>query len=629
MHVSGSKKAQARRSWRTQFASLALIARVALVTPVQAAPPGVVAPALGTDSMRRMAVNRPHAMIKEARKQLHAAGPIAERGLLWWMGSAALNLNEDATLTESVLRLDSLGRARHDDVAIAAADFLRAFHLILNGDVSGLSMALRGAARVQGTDDLRVEAWARYELCDAYTQVGEANKALPICTLAAHEARAVGDAWELADDENDLAWNASALHHYAKAVKLYKQSRRRFRAIGADQVAAQVGDNLAHTYIQTGRPRAALLLSRVSLVHERAAGRENDALLSRANIARADAALGRPKQAEAVIQDAIKDARSSSNHGLLPSFYEADSRFAEQAGDLARALASARQAIALLQDRRRPSLLATESLLENRYQKRERDLRMQALERENRVKSMALQVARARAARQDEIQRREQLWILVTVIAAIGLLVIAGLLYLLLRNQKRHANALRQMALHDPLTGVENRRGFMQAASELIEGPRTYPGREHALLLLDLDHFKRINDIAGHPAGDRVLVTVVHDLELACTGVGRVARLGGEEFALLCPRLGADGAMRHATTICSRIATLPLPLPEHVPIHTITASIGVAILDGTWCRDIETWLRTADFALYKAKAQGRNQVVLATHADQAPERHADAAPAST
>ncbi|MDA3914287.1 GGDEF domain-containing protein, partial [Oleiagrimonas sp.] len=547
------------------------------------------------------------------------------RGLLWWMGSAALNLNDDATLTEAVLRLDSLDHAHSDKLAGAAADFLRAFHLILNGDASGLSMALRGASLVQDSSNLKVDAWARYELCDAYTQVGEASKALPVCTRAANFARAVGDDWELADDQNDLAWNHSALKQYAQAVALFKESRKRFRSIGANQVAAQVGDNLSHTYILTGHPRKALALSRASLVLELAAGRDNDALLSRDNIARAYAALGQPKRAMKIIEAAIHDAEHSSNHGLLPRLYAGDSQFAEAAGDLKHALASARKVSALLRKQRNPSLLATEKVLENRYQQRERELRIRTLEHQNRNKTLELEVARARTTHQNEVARRQQLWILIALLISVGLLLVTGLLYLLLRSQRHHANALRQLALRDPLTGVDNRRAFMQTASEMIEGPRTYPGSEHALLLLDLDHFKAVNDTAGHPAGDRVLSDVVNDLELASTGVGRISRLGGEEFALLCPRMGAEQARRHAAVLCHRIATLPLPLPEGSPIQSVTISIGVAILDGTHSHDIETWLRAADYALYKAKAQGRNRVVLATPTDgdaEAP-KHVD------
>ena len=586
-----------------------------LCAPLHAARPGVVQPPLGTDAMRRLALDQPQAMIDQAHRRLKAGDgkltPAAERGLLWWMGSAALNLSDDATLTEAVLRLDGLHHVRHDALAGAAAGYLRAFHEILNGDPSGLSTALRAAALVQDSPDPRVLAWSDYELCDAYTQVGDAAKAQPICRKAEHQARAVGDDWERADDENDLAWNDSALHKYPQAIALYKRSRARFTAIGARQVAAQVGDNLAHTLILTGHPRQALQLSRASLVHEQSAGRENDALLSRANIARAYAALHQPRRAEQVIHAAIEEARKTSNHGLLPKFYAADSRYAEAAGDMQRALDSARKVGQLLENQRRPGVLATEKILEDRYAARERELRIRNLERENRIKAMQLQVAKVHGAQEAEARRREQLWNVVIMVLVASLLVIVWLLYLLLRAQRRHAQALRLLSLYDPLTGVENRRAFMQAAGLRVEAMQQGLGRHDALLLIDLDHFKQVNDSDGHPAGDRVLVRLVKEIEQVAGEAGKLSRLGGEEFALLCPGMDAPGAERLAHAICRHVAAMPLPLPDGSNIQRITVSIGVAILDGQACHDIETWMRAADHALYEAKDAGRNCVVMA------------------
>jgi diguanylate cyclase (GGDEF)-like protein len=612
MHTRGGNGR--RRAWRVAGWLLCTMASACTLSAAREAP-GIMQPPLGTDAMRRLAINQPQAMIERARQQLDRApestDPAHARGLLWWMGSAALNLNNDATLTEAVLRLDSLDHAHKDDLAAAAADFLRAFHAILNGDASGLSLALRGAARVQDTHDPRVDAWARYELCDAYTQVSEPAKAMPLCRAAATAARRVGDAWELADDENDLAWNLSALHHYQRAVKLFLQSRQRFHSIGADQVAAQIGDNLAHTYILLGRPREALQLSKASLVHEQANGRESDALLSRANIARAWAALGRPQHAEQLMRGVIADARRTSNHGLLPHLYAADSRFAEAAGHLKRALHSARKVSELLRNQRRPSALAAEATLERRYSARERELRIHALEHENRVKSMALTVAQTQAARQAEAERRQRLQTIAVAIAAIALLAIATLLILLLRNQRRHARALRHQALRDPLTGIDNRRAFMIAAQAMIAERRAKGARAHALLLIDLDHFKHVNDTAGHPAGDRVLAEVVAYLDRACRPVGRVSRLGGEEFAVLCANLGAEDARLHADTLRAGVAALPLSLHEDLRLPRVTVSIGVALFDGVHCHDIDSWMQAADKALYSAKARGRNTVVVA------------------
>ncbi len=576
---------------------------------------GIRQPPMGTDAMRRQAVDAPRELIRKVHARLAASNgtlsPATERGLLWWMGSAALNLGDDATLTEAVLRLDSLYHVGHDRLAGAAADYLRAFHRILDGDPSGLSMALRAAGRVQDTDDPRVRAWSGYELCDAYTQAGDAARAQPVCDKALTDARAVGDAWEQADVENDLAWNASALGQHARAITLYRRARARFRSIGATQVAAQVGDNLAHTLILVGQPRQALALSRASLAHEQAAGRESDALLSRANIARAYAALHQPVRAMQVIEAAIRDAEKTSNHGVLPTFYQDDSRFAEAAGKPRHALDSARQAIRWLEIQRRPNLLAAQKILEDRYQARERELRIRDLERENRLKALALKVAQAQAARAANTHRREQLWNAIALVVALALLVISILLYLLLRAQRRHAQALRLLALRDPLTGVDNRRAFMRSVAALLESAERHPGNTHALLLVDLDHFKHVNDLEGHPAGDRVLVQVTREIEQAVEGTGLVSRIGGEEFAVLYRDTGAQAARERAEALCRRIEAMPLPLRAGSAIRTISVSIGVAMLGTGYCTDTESLLRAADRAMYQAKQAGRNRVAMA------------------
>jgi diguanylate cyclase (GGDEF)-like protein len=193
------------------------------------------------------------------------------------------------------------------------------------------------------------------------------------------------------------------------------------------------------------------------------------------------------------------------------------------------------------------------------------------------------------------------------MLAAGGSVLIAALLFLLWRIQKRHATELRDQALCDPLTGLENRRGFMQRTAGLIAAKADLRQPAHMLMLVDFDHFKRINDSAGHPQGDRVLVLVTAYLREAALGQGHVARIGGEEFAVLCPRIGAEAGMRLAETLRAGVAALSLPL-ETQAAH-ITVSIGVALFDGERNYDFDSWMRSADAALYSAKAYGRDRVV--------------------
>lgn len=175
-------------------------------------------------------------------------------------------------------------------------------------------------------------------------------------------------------------------------------------------------------------------------------------------------------------------------------------------------------------------------------------------------------------------------------------------------QQRRH---LERVASHDALTGAYNRRAM---ASELPIA-LAYARRHRqpvALALLDLDHFKRVNDRDGHEFGDMVLVNLVRLVESAIRGGDRLFRYGGEEFVLLLP--GADeAAMRlRCEDLRGRVArTL------RAGGGPVTVSIGVAVArDG---EDVAAWLARADDALYRAKQAGRDRVLVA-EANQTPRR---------
>jgi diguanylate cyclase (GGDEF)-like protein len=192
------------------------------------------------------------------------------------------------------------------------------------------------------------------------------------------------------------------------------------------------------------------------------------------------------------------------------------------------------------------------------------------------------------------------------ILIASALVAISMLLFKLWRGQHRHAAELRAQTLRDPLTGIDNRRAFQQHALGLIDARRTAT-QPLALLLVDIDHFKKINDSVGHPQGDLVLLAVSGYLSSRVDTSCHLARIGGEEFAVLCPSFGVDAAMHLAEELREGVAALPLI--EGLKDLRVTISIGVAMFDGTHCHDLSSWMRAADSALYAAKACGRDRVV--------------------
>jgi diguanylate cyclase (GGDEF)-like protein len=168
------------------------------------------------------------------------------------------------------------------------------------------------------------------------------------------------------------------------------------------------------------------------------------------------------------------------------------------------------------------------------------------------------------------------------------------------------AKKLELMATKDFLTGLSNRRDFLERAGQEEKRFKRI-GRPFTLILLDIDHFKRVNDTYGHACGDKVLISISRALEEALRAQDILARWGGEEFICLLPETGVDGAKSAAEKIRTRMKS-----PGHDCIDVdipITVTLGVCVYDGS-CT-IEECIRRADDALYKGKNRGRSQVVFA------------------
>ncbi|MBW3536136.1 MAG: GGDEF domain-containing protein, partial [Gemmatimonadetes bacterium] len=177
----------------------------------------------------------------------------------------------------------------------------------------------------------------------------------------------------------------------------------------------------------------------------------------------------------------------------------------------------------------------------------------------------------------------------------------------------REANEeLERLANTDVLTGLANRRRFMAALETEIERARRY-GRAFALVLLDLDRFKLVNDTHGHATGDQVLRSIGPVLREASRDIDVPARLGGEELAMLLPETTADGARALAERLRHGIARQRHESPTGTSF-SVTASLGVAVF-GPGQDDAEALLHAADEALYAAKDGGRNRVVMAPGPD--------------
>ncbi|REC94250.1 sensor domain-containing diguanylate cyclase [Kushneria indalinina] len=171
-------------------------------------------------------------------------------------------------------------------------------------------------------------------------------------------------------------------------------------------------------------------------------------------------------------------------------------------------------------------------------------------------------------------------------------------------ERRRAAEAAEKLAVTDPLTGLGNRLGFERRLDVIQRYQRLHPDRQHALMVLDFDHFKQVNDVYGHHAGDEVLRQIAGMLLATSRQHDYPARLGGDEFVLL---LDHRTPLTDLTELAQRLIdsiNRPLILASGQQVR-LGVSIGIAVL-GRDTRDVQTLIQLADQAMYRAKREGRN-----------------------
>jgi len=171
--------------------------------------------------------------------------------------------------------------------------------------------------------------------------------------------------------------------------------------------------------------------------------------------------------------------------------------------------------------------------------------------------------------------------------------------------QRRLVHELRRDAETDELTGMANRRRFVSAI-ERENSRAVRHGASFSVILADVDHFKDINDGFGHAAGDKVLNIAADRIAQCLRGADLLSRYGGDEFAILLPETGSEGALEVAGRIRAAVASDPVDVDGQA--IKVTSSIGLATHDPAHTVDWEQLLEQADQALYRAKADGRNKV---------------------
>ena len=180
-------------------------------------------------------------------------------------------------------------------------------------------------------------------------------------------------------------------------------------------------------------------------------------------------------------------------------------------------------------------------------------------------------------------------------------------------ERRRREEVVRHLASHDPLTGLLNRRAFEEMLERVTGRARRTVGRaKGAVLMVDLDFFKAVNDTAGHLAGDQLLIGVARAIESALRPGEVVGRLGGDELAVILTAGGAPGARAVAERLRTAVAAVSLPVNGRRIAST--ATVGGSVIDGRL--DAAEVLAVADFALNSAKQSGRNRTLVYAQAER-------------
>jgi diguanylate cyclase (GGDEF)-like protein len=466
------------------------------------------------------------------------------------------------------------------------------------------------AAIAHDAQDAYLEAWALALLASSHAVANEFDQATRALGQAARIAKASGNPELQARVKLSESRVQSRRGELAAAARTADEGLRLARQAGAQRLEAVFRINRSHDDLQAGRPRRALfeIERALPVVRRFQEARAERTLLH--NAALAKLALKQVNAAKRDFEQVLKLWESIGEGRQADALREFGDALAD-AGDTAGAVElyhRERKLAAEIMARNRDSALRE---LQARYDREAQQRNIELLERDNALKTAQLQ-------NRSLLQR---VWTLVAATLAVAA-VFAALLYLRVRETQRQLERsqarLRVQSERDALTGLANRRHLQ----DVMRAGDGHQGFEGALLLVDIDHFKHVNDSCGHAAGDEVLVEVARRLAAAVRQEDLVVRWGGEEFLVYAPRLETDALQALAERLLHSVSDTPVAAAGRA--LRVTVSIGHAHFPLAPERPRLGWeraLNLVDMALYTAKSLGRNRAV-GIRAVQAPDAEA-------
>ncbi len=473
-------------------------------------------------------------------------------------------------------------------------------HLLYQGKAArARSVAQAGANIASQARDTGRQAMSTALAAEASAVLGEMDQATPLLNQARRLAKLEGSPQLLARMAVfESNWHAQR-GDTALARRVIEQAMPLAQRAGSPRLRGMLLVNLSDLRLRSHEHAAALAAAEQALPVLRAAGDRRSSLTALGNVALARIGLGQLDAARSSLEELLATHQAAAaSADLSTTLREFGDAFAA-AGDLPAALAlyhRERSLAAAIMASNRESVLAG---LRERYDREAQQRKLEQLNRDNALVTAQLENSAA----------MRKVWLASAVLLGLAVALV-GLLYGRVRKINRrlaHNHAfLRAQSQRDPLTGLANRR----ALHELTLQQGVQQAFEGALLLVDIDHFKHINDGHGHAAGDLVLVEVARRLSEAATAGDLVVRWGGEEFLIY--RRGASGAQAEALAgeLLQALGDEPVALPGGPLRVTVSVGYGVFPLPPAQLPlSMERAINFADMALYTAKNQGRNRAV--------------------
>ncbi len=380
------------------------------------------------------------------------------------------------------------------------------------------------------------------------------------------------------------------------------------REAGLARIEATALINLADRFLVLRNFTQAASTSRQAMAKARETGSQTTYASAQANLGFALIGLKQVNEGLAEVKGSLKSNREAGNKANVEAILAELSRMLEEAGLYKDALAALREQQQLSEELFRSDRAKAVAALQEQFDTAQRNKQIELLARENSLKDAEL-----------SNRRLQQV---VTLLGAVVVVMAAVFVFLLYRRVRRTNLKLReankQLEFHsvrDPLTGLFNRRSFLdlmkRRAQEMSSGGRReeHAGNPDGLMIMDIDHFKQINDSYGHAVGDVVLVEVARRLKATVRDSDLVMRWGGEEFLVYSPRANAAQLKGLAERLLHAIGDSPVANGEQSVPVTVSAGFVTLPFSGL-PEDQCNWekaMQIADMALYVGKLKGRNR----------------------